>query len=166
MKVLGLAPKGMLLIALLGLCAAFQFPPRLGDEATYEVTTPVGTNITRRVLESFDAAKNRYEIAVYAEAQGKVQKQTDWVDAAKLEESFIADLRGFCAARGGQIVSADFDGKAIEACRTLKDNGVLKQEDFWVAGVPFGLLFAEKKSPLHPKAGTTTRLMSFQLIPR
>lgn len=159
-------PILIFLAALAAAAHAAAFTPIPGDEASYEVTTPIGSSLHRRVVEGFDAAKDRYEVAVYQEAQGKVQKQTDWIEADKLEAVYVADLAAFCTGRGGRLTEVTFEGGAREACYTVKDNGALKQEDYWLAGVPFATYFSEKKSPLHPKAGTTTRLMSFRLAPR
>lgn len=146
--------------------ARASFLPRIGDEASYEVTTPIGSNVMRRVLEAFDAAKNQYQIVSYQENGGKIQKQADWVPAAQLEANYIENLNDFCAARGGQITSVAFDGGNMDVCVVKKDNGFLHQEDWFAAHLPFGIFLSSKKSPLHPKANTLTRLMSFVLQPR
>jgi hypothetical protein len=142
------------------------FKPVLGDEATYEVTTPVGSQITRRVIEAYDANSQNYTVALYVDNNGQQQKQTDLVAAEKLEALYILDIERYCAALTGTLTQVTFDRETWTACQTVKDNGILRQEDFWVAGIPFGSHNSFKKSPLHPKAGTATRLMSFKLVPR
>ncbi|MBX3017621.1 MAG: hypothetical protein KF767_07025 [Bdellovibrionaceae bacterium] len=156
----------LILASLLTVQLASAFTPHVGDEASYEVTTPIGSTLHRRVIENFDETKDKYEVAIYQEANGQEKKQVEWIDAAKVKAVYVGDLGAFCAERGGQLTQVEFERRQQPACYTLKDNGVLKQEDFWMAGVPFATYFSEKKSPLHPKAGTTTRLLSFQLAPR
>lgn len=146
--------------------SAEAFEPRVGDEATYEVTTPMGTTVHRRVVESYDETKAKYAVAIYQDANGSEKKQVDWIDAAKLEAIFITDLSSFCTDRAGKLTTVEFEKQTYPACYTLKDNGILKQEEYFMAGVPFGTFYSEKKSPLHPKAGTATRLMMFKIAPR
>lgn len=145
---------------------AMEFVPQIGDEATYEINLPTGRMVTRRVLESFDAVMNKYEIALYQEAQGKIQRKPEWVSAADMKASYISDLTAFCQSRSGQLISVSFAGQTLQGCELTKDKGLLSQSETWIAGIPFGLFHSLKKSPLHPKAASEIQLLSFQLIAR
>lgn len=140
---------------------ASPFLPRIGDEAVYELTQPLGSGTAKRSLLSYDQASDTYQMSVTQDVQGKVQQQIEAVPGPKIRASYISDLSAFCSERAGTIETTTFDGKPIQACHLIKDDKVFRQDDWWVAGIPFGNIHSIKKSPLHPKAGTTTRLLFF-----
>lgn len=141
--------------------ARTSYAPGLGDSAEYILTTPIGTSVVKKILVAYDSATDTYSVRLDQDSGGQQQSKLEKVKGPDLRASYISEIRPFCEARGGQLVTVDWRGQPLPACKTEKNNLALRQYEIWVSQIPFGLFDSERKSPLHPRADTRTTLTGF-----
>lgn len=140
-----------------------SFTPFPGDEVQYEVSVPTSTGIATKIIESYSSGADTFQIRIEQDnGSGRIQKRFVESPRPQVEAQYIENLSSFCQSYKGQLRDLDVQGKMIKTCLVVKDDRVFKQQTWWAEGVPFGVVLAIKDSPLHPKASTTTKLLSFK----
>ncbi|KYG67341.1 hypothetical protein AZI86_10115 [Bdellovibrio bacteriovorus] len=157
---------GALLMMAGGYAAAY---PEVGDEGKWAGTYKEGTNpektveLTAKVI-SHDVADQEWDIQMDWTMDGQTKSEVEDIDEDKMwSEAMWTKVQSECVAKGGTLEDVTVPAGTFASCHMTKTWGP-KTMEVWLAGVPFGIVKANKMDSVKMKE-LKMELQSFTAMP-